>query len=92
MTLHEILPYASLLLTFAAFYINRKRDAKDEAAMITKMSVKMDGIASDVSDVKADVQALRNETKADHDAIVLMKAKVDALGQRVDELKKMKGE
>lgn len=85
--LKELLPYASLLLTFAAFYFSRKKDAQDDAATITQINVKMDGMAHDMADVRADIKALRDETRADHDKIVIMQSKVDALGDRVDEIK-----
>lgn len=85
--LKELLPYASLLLTFAAFYVSRKKDAQDDAATITRVSVSMDGIAHDISDIRAELTALRNDARADHDEIVIMRSKVNALGDRVDEIK-----
>lgn len=85
--LKELLPYGSLLLTFAAFYFARKKDTQDDAATITRVSVTMEEIAHDLSDMKADVKALRDETRKDHDEIVLMRSKVNALGDRVDEIK-----
>ena len=85
--LKELLPYGSLLLTFAAFYFARRKDAQDDAATITTMSVSIEKMAHDMSDMKADIKALRDETRKDHDEIVLMRSKVNALGERVDEIK-----
>ena len=85
--LKELLPYISVVMTLAVFYFARKKDTQEDSATITTINVTMDNIAHDMSDVKADVKALRDEARKDHDEIVLMRAKVNALGERVDEIK-----
>lgn len=80
-------PVLSVIIAAAALYFSRKKDTQSDTATITTAIVKIDEVGRDVSDVKADVKALRDETRADHDEIVIMRGKVNALGERVDELK-----
>lgn len=87
MNWQDLTPVLSVIIAAAALYFSRKKDAQSDTATITTAIVKIDEVGRDVSDVKADVKALRDETRADHDEIVIMRGKVNALGERVDELK-----
>lgn len=87
MTWQDITPILSVLIAAAALYFARKKEAQSDTAQMTEAITKIDVISGNVSDLRADVKAMRDEYRKDHDELVLMRGKVNALGERVDELK-----
>lgn len=89
MTWQDITPILSVVIAAAAFYFARKKDAQSDATQMAEAAVNINRMASDMADVKSDIKALREEYRADHDELVIMRGKVNALGERVDELKEL---
>lgn len=89
MTWQDVTPIISVLIAAAAFYFARKKDTQSDTAQMTEAITKINMMAADVSDVRSDIKALREEYRKDHDELVIMRGKVNALGERVDELKKL---
>lgn len=87
MTWQDFTPLVSVLIAAAALYFSRKKDAQSDTAQMTEAITKIDVMAGNVADLRADVKAMREEYRKDHDELVIMRTKVNALGERVDELK-----
>lgn len=87
MSWQDITPILSILIAAAALYFSRKKEAQNDATQMAEAAVNISRMASDMADVKSDIKALREEYRADHDELVIMRGKVNALGERVDELK-----
>lgn len=89
MTWQDITPILSVMIAAAAFYFARKKETQSDTAQITEAITKIDVMSASVADLRSDVKALRDEYRKDHDDLVVMRGKVDALGNRVDELRAM---
>lgn len=89
MDITVITPILSVLIAAAALYFSRRKSAQEDTAQMTEAIMKIEVIGQNVADVKADVKAIRNEMREDHDKIVDMERQVKTMWQRIDELKEL---
>ena len=78
----------NLILAIAVFYFARKKDTKEDSAQQAEIVVQMRGVREDVADIKADMKAMHNDWKKDHDDIVKMKSSLEAMWKRIDDYAK----
>lgn len=84
----------SLIVAVAAFYFARKKDNSDIVSMQTSMMVKLESIQSDLSEMKAEINAMKDDWRADHDRLIELskdfkhaKDHMQTMWSRIDELK-----
>lgn len=74
----------NLILAIAVFYFARKKDTQADTAQQMEIVVQVRGMRDDVADIKADMKAMRDDWKKDHDDIVKMKSSLEAMWKRID--------
>lgn len=85
-TLSAIQSLISFGIAIAAFYYARKKDTHDSSAQTMEVIVELRTLRRDVGELKGDVQAMRNEWKADHDMLLGVSREVGAMWKIIDRL------
>lgn len=78
----------ALLLSIASFSFavyqgianmkrNQKTDDKSEATQLTTVIVKLENIEGGISDIKKDINSVKNDVREDRERIVKLEAKMD---------------
>lgn len=89
MELTALIPVLSIAIAVASFWYARKKETRDDSVQQTQVIVEVRAMREDVSELKGDFKALRDEMKHDHDDIVAMKRDFKTMWTRIDELKDM---
>ena len=76
----------SLIVAVAAFYFARKKDTHESSAQVTTVIVELQTVRRDISEMKAEVQAMRMEWRDDHDKLVGMERDIKAIWKQVDKI------
>ena len=74
----------TLLIAGAAFYFARKKDTYDAGAQVTTVIVELQTVRRDISEMKTDVAAMRQEWRDDHDKLVGMERDIKAMWKHID--------
>lgn len=77
----------SVSVAVAAFYFARKKDTREDTAQIMDMQSDVRSTRDNVAEIKAEIKGIRTDWMRDHDDLVTVKSKVEALGNRIDELR-----
>lgn len=84
----------TLIIAVAAFYFARKKDTSDVTAMQTSLIVKLDNIHTDLSEMKAEINTLKDDWRADHDRLIELtkdlkhaRDHMQTMWTRIDEVK-----
>lgn len=75
-----------LIVAVAAFYFARKKDTHESSAQVTTVIVELQTVRRDISEMKAEVQAMRMEWRDDHDKLVGMERDIKAIWKQVDKI------
>lgn len=70
------------------FLRNKTKDDRAEASEIVKVSVKLDNISIDISDIKAEMRTMKNDNKEDRERIVKVEESSKQAHKRLDSLEK----
>ena len=89
MDISTVLPILSIGVAIMAFYFARKKETQEDTQQSTEVIVELRGMRGDMSELKSDFKAMRNEMQRDHDDIVGMKRDFATMWKRIDELKEM---
>lgn len=81
-----ILGISTALFAAMSFYFARKKDHGDSTAQATTVIVELQTVRRDISEMKADVQAMRVEWRQDHDKIVGMERDLKAMWKHIDKI------
>lgn len=81
-----ILGLSTALFGVLTFYFARKKDTHESAAQVTTVIVELQTVRRDIGEMKADVQAMRNEWRQDHDKIVSMERDLKAMWKHIDKI------
>ena len=80
-----IISVCSLLL---AGYTFLSKNNKESTTELTTVIVKLENIGNGIRDIKAEIAALKNDQKEDHDKIIKLEASISTAWKRIDEIKK----
>ena len=79
-----VISLASLVLAFYTFF---SKANKESTAELTTVIVKLENISNGISDIKAEIAALKNDQKDDHDRLIKVEASLATAWKRIDELR-----
>ena len=80
-----VISVCSLLL---AGYTFLSKNNKENTTELTTVIVKLENIGNGIRDIKAEIAALKNDQKEDHDKIIKLEASISTAWKRIDEIKK----
>lgn len=80
--------FVSLLL---AIYTYLSKANKENATELTTVIVKLESISSGIADIKAEIAALKNDQKDDHDRLIRVEASLSTAWKRINEILKIEG-
>ncbi len=78
----------NVVLAVAVFYFARRKDTHDSAFKSGEIISELKTVRRDISEMKIDVQAMRNEWREDHDVLQGLAREMAAVWKVVDGLKK----
>jgi len=76
------------VLAVAVFYFARKKEHTDGAEKSTEVIVELRTVRRDISEMKGDFQAMRNEWREDHDMLIGIAREQMAMWKIIDTIKK----
>lgn len=79
---------ASLLLAIYTFLSKANKESTTE---LTTVIVKLENISGGIADIKAEIAALKNDQKDDHDRLIKVEASLSTAWKRIDELRGIGG-
>ena len=74
-----------LALVFAVYSFFSSR-SKDNTQQLTTVIVKLDSIGQTCADIKAEMNSIKIDQKADHDRLVIVETRLDAAWTRLDSM------
>ena len=83
-----IISFLSLLLAAYSFF---SRNNKENTSELTTVIVKLENIGNGISDIKAEINSMKNDQKEDHDRLIKVESSVNTLWRRFDEMKEAHG-
>lgn len=85
-----LLGCTTVLFAVLTFYFSRKDkthdSAREMASQATTVIVELQTVRRDISEMKADIQAMRIEWREDHDKLVGMERDIKAIWKQVDKI------
>lgn len=78
-----LISVASLIL---AAYTFLSKNSKENTTELTTVIVKLENISGGIADIKAEIAALKNDQKDDHDRLIRVEASVSTAWKRINEL------
>ena len=78
----------NVILAIAVFYFARKKEHTDGAEKSTEVIVELRTVRRDLSEMKGDLQAMRNEWREDHDMLIGIAREQKAMWKIIDTIKK----
>lgn len=79
-----IVSFCSLLL---AIYTFLSKANKENTTELTTVIVKLENISAGISDIKAEIAALKDDQKTDHDKIIKLESSLATAWKRIDEIR-----
>lgn len=76
----------SLVLAVVVFLTNGRKDTRGDAAQSARLEAKVDGIASNVSEIRVEIRTMQNEVKDHGQRIVAVESSTKSAHHRLDEL------
>ena len=80
---------SALSLMLAGYTFLRKNN-RDSAVEMTTVIVKLETIAAGISDIKAEINALKTSQKDDHDRMIRVEASLQEAWARIEKLEMQK--
>lgn len=77
----------NVILAIAVFYFARKKETAESVSESTEVIVELRTLRRDVGELKGDVQAMRNEWREDHDALIGIVREQKAMWKIIDSMK-----
>lgn len=85
-----LLGCTTVLFAVLSFYFSRKDKTHSDATQIstqaTTVIVELQTVRRDISEMKAEIQAMRIEWREDHDKLVGMERDIKAIWRQVDKI------
>lgn len=81
-----IIAVVGCLVGLSGWYFSRKKDTHEFASQATTVIVELQTVRRDISEMKADVAAMRQEWREDHDKLVGMERDIKAIWKQVDKI------
>lgn len=79
----QVLSIISILL---AAYTFLHKNNKEQTTEMTTVIVKLEGISEGISDIKAEINSLKNEQKTDHDRLIKVESSLSEAWSNIDRL------
>ena len=79
----------SLVLAAVVFLTNGRKDTRGDAAQSARLEAKVDGIASNVSEIRVEIRTMQNEVKDHGQRIVAVESSTKSAHHRLDELERL---
>lgn len=73
----------SLLLALYTFVSKTNKESTTE---LTTVIVKLENISAGISDIKAEISALKDDQKNDHDKLIKLESSLSTAWKRIDEI------
>lgn len=77
----------SLLSLLLAAYTYVSKTNKDSTTELTTVIVKLENISGGIADIKAEIAAMKDDQKIDHDRLIKLEASVATAWKRIDEMR-----
>lgn len=77
----------SLLSLVLAAYTYISKTNKDSTTELTTVIVKLESISGGIADIKAEIAAMKDDQKIDHDRLIKLEASVATAWKRIDEMR-----
>lgn len=77
----------SLLSLVLAAYTYVSKTNKDSTTELTTVIVKLENISGGIADIKAEIAAMKDDQKIDHDRLIKLEASVATAWKRIDEMR-----
>ena len=75
------------ILAVAVFYFARKKDTTDDAKASAEITTELKALRREMSEVKIEVSAMRQEWREDHDALQGLLREMSAMWKIIDSMK-----
>lgn len=79
-----IISFCSLLLAIYTFLSKANKESTTE---LTTVIVKLENISAGISDIKAEIAALKDDQKTDHDKLIKLESSLATAWKRIDEIR-----
>lgn len=70
-----------------SLYVFSQNNTKQDTTELTTVIVKLESIGSGITDIKAEISALRDDQKDDHDKLIKLEYSINTAWKRIDELR-----
>lgn len=69
-----------------AIYSAVSKNNKDDTTAMTTVIVKLDSLQSDIRDIKAEINNMRDDQQRDHDSLIRLESSVKSAWKQIDKL------
>ena len=84
----EYMPiFISICSLLLALYTFVSKANKESTTELTTVIVKLENISAGISDIKAEISALKDDQKNDHDKLIKLESSLATAWKRIDELR-----
>lgn len=87
MTASIVIGISNLALAIAVFYFARKKDTIENSTQAAEVIVEMRNVRRDIGEIKGNIEAMRQEWRADHDTLTGIAREQKAMWKIIDSLK-----
>lgn len=76
----------SVLTLFLSIYIYLSGNNKENTAELTTVIVKLENIGNGITDIKTEINSMKNDQKEDHDKLIKLESSINSAWKKINEI------